>query len=176
MKRNLLLAVLGALLAVMALPAVASAEPAFTQPSDCTGGKKSTYFLFEYNDSAEVGRDSGCATQNDITSAQVPGLIATELHVSCSDSFPNGIPVKSDLGDPDRRVVAYTIIKDGGKKTCGMGTPCTDPDPEVCFPDTEIPAGGPIGYMAALGGLGAVYLVVRNVRRRNAAVDPTPAG
>ena len=80
---------------------------------------KQTYFKFQYND----GRiDQGCFKKNDVTRNDIPGLIANELHISCSDTFTNGIPKKSDLGDPNLRVAAYRIIKGGGKKTCGFGT------------------------------------------------------
>ena len=157
--RKLMWATLGALLAFVALPSAASAAPAAVTPEQCKSAGQ-TYFIFEYDDSDEVGIDQGCASQNDITDAQVPGLIATELHVSCSDLFVGGVGQKSDLGDPARRVVAWKIIKfKNGQlyKTCGVGTP--------------IPAGGSIGLFAvtaAVAGAGALALGARKLRRRGA--------
>jgi uncharacterized repeat protein (TIGR01451 family) len=81
----------------------------------CPG--KQTYFRFQYTDGLT---DEGCGTKNDVTAAEVPGLVANELHISCSDTFTNGVPRKSDIGN--RRVAAYLIIKGDGKKTCGEGT------------------------------------------------------
>ena len=78
---------------------------------------KQTYFRFLYTDGLT---DEGCAKKNDVTPAEVPGLVATKLHVSCSDTFTNGVPKKSVIGN--RRVAAYLIIKGDGKKTCGEGT------------------------------------------------------
>lgn len=151
------------LLSVPGLVSSASAAPAFTEPEDCLGstsGKKKakgdTYFLFEYNDSNVVGVDSGCATKNDITRADVPGLIANTLHVSCSDKFIGGVGQKSDLGvtadGTPRRTVAWLIIKDGGKKTCGVGTP--------------IPADGSIAGWLVAGGAGAAGLAAVALQRR----------
>ena len=158
----MLLAVVGVLLGALLPLGVASAAPGggksqkgggVTAVNPCPAGQ--TYFLFQYNDSNVVGLDKGCATQNDITKQTNPGLIATMLHVSCSDSFPNGIPVKSNLGDTNRRVVAYTIVKGSksGKnaKTCGMGTP--------------VPVGGIAGGALALtAGLGFVVYRQRKLR------------
>ena len=153
---------LAALLALVAASLVlqvspASAAPTFTEPSQCTG-KADTYFLFQYNDSGTVGLDSGCAEKNDVTSAQVPGLIANELHVSCSDQFPGGVPEKSDLGDPNRRVVAWLIIKDGGKKTCGVGTP--------------VPAeGGTSSTLIGAAAIAGVGLLGYGVQRRRRTAE-----
>jgi hypothetical protein len=162
MLKKFILAFAGAALLMAIVPSVASAAPPFTEPEECAdqlGSEKGSYFLFEYNDSDTVGVDSGCADKNEVTSADVPGLIATALHVSCSDEFPGGVPEKSDLGDPDRRVVAWQIIKfDKGevKKTCGVGDP--------------IPSGGTAGYAAtialvAAAGAGLTALAFR--RRQN---------
>lgn len=94
----------------------------------CTG--KQTYYKWEYNDSATVGIDEGCSSTNDVTRAINPNLVATLLHVSCSDKIsPDGVPTKSDLGSPSRRVKAYFINKEGGKKTCGQGT-FSPPEPK----------------------------------------------
>ncbi len=155
----MLLAVVGVLMGALLPLGVAAAAPGAgksqkgggggTVVNPCPSGQ--TYFLFQYNDSDVVGLDKGCATQNDITEQTNPGLIATMLHVSCSDSFPNGVPVKSNLGDPNRRVVAYTIVKGDGKKTCGIGTP--------------VPVGGIAGGALALtAGLGFVLYRQRKLR------------
>ncbi len=133
-------------IAVAALtPAFVSASPASSQPTapsagdelpslppgvvnDCPSGQ--IFYLWKYNDSATVGVDKGCATQNDVTRAQDPDLIATLLHVSCSDTIsPDGVPTKSNLGDPARRVAAYVIQKD--RKICGRGNPAEDPKTDV---------------------------------------------
>ena len=61
-----------------------------------------------------------------------------------------GIPDKGDLGNRNRRVVAYQIFKDG-KLKCGNGTP--------------IPAGGFAGlglFALAIGGLGIMKLRKRS--------------
>lgn len=156
--RKLIWASLGATLAFLALPSVASAAPAAVTPAQCRSAGQ-TYFILEYNDSATVGIDQGCASQNDVTSAQVPGLIARELHVSCSDKFEGGVGQKSDLGfgvgSPLRTVVAWQIIKKDGK-TCGVGTP--------------IPQGGSLGLAgttAIIVAIGAVGVGVAKARRRS---------
>ncbi len=96
------------------------AAPVTTPVSTCTG--KDIFYYFQYNDSNRVGIDTGCAAKNNVTRAENPQLIATELHVSCSDKISaDGVPTKSVLGDPARRVAAYYIKKDE-KKTCGQGT------------------------------------------------------
>lgn len=103
---------------------------ASTTPSGSCPGSKGAYYKWEYNDSATVGIDEGCSTTNDVTKAINPNLIATLLHVSCSDTISaDGVPTKSDLGSPSRRVKAYFISKDGGKKTCGQGT-FSPPEPK----------------------------------------------
>lgn len=120
-------------LSLALVPTAASAQSA----SDCTGKQK--FFLFEYN-TGQV--DSGCADKNDVDRSTHPGLIAVKLHVSCSDTFTNGIPRKGDLGDPNLRVVAYFIegdVSKPGNKTCGIGTP--------------ISAGGPAGAILLTSGL-----------------------
>ena len=94
------------------LPGGGSAVPT---SNPCPG--KQTYFRFQYSDGLT---DEGCASKNDVTPAEVPGLVASKLHVSCSDTFTNGVPKKSVIGN--RRVDAYLIIKGDGKKTCGEGT------------------------------------------------------
>jgi hypothetical protein len=89
-------------------------------PANCT-----TKFGFhiQYHDGLT---DTGCASNNTVTRATHPDLIATELHVSCSDDFIGaGITSKSNLGDPDRYVTSYTIWS-GGKIKC-TGTPNTTP-------------------------------------------------
>ncbi len=96
--------------------------PVASNPVNTCSGK-SIFYRFEYNDSASVGVDSGCAEKNEVTRSTNPRLVATSLHVSCSDKISaDGVPTKSELGDPNRRVKAYFISKDGGKKTCGQGT------------------------------------------------------
>jgi hypothetical protein len=152
MKRRLAVAAMGMITASMFVPmSTAGAAPVFTERGDCPKGEK--YFLFEYNDSATVGVDSGCSKKNDVTGAEVPGLIANKLHVSCSDKFIGGVGQKSDLGSASRRVVAYTIMKDG-KVECGQGDP--------------IPAGGIVGA-AILAGAAAGYVALR--QRRNSDDD-----
>ncbi len=101
--------------------------PSSTPVNNCG---RLTYYKWEYNDSATVGIDEGCASGNDVYKTDHPGQVATYLHVSCSDTIsPDGVPTKSDLGDPARRVKAYYISKDGGKKTCGQGT-FSNPEPK----------------------------------------------
>jgi len=159
--RKMLLAVLGVMLGALLPLGMAGADPGHGKSNKGGGGggnvtnpcpSGQTYYLFQYNDSNVVGLDKGCATQNDITEQTNPGLIATMLHVSCSDTFTNGIPKKSDLGDPNRRVVAYTIVKGDGKKTCGLGTP--------------VPVGGLAGGALALTA-GVGYVVYRQRKIRN---------
>ncbi len=99
------------------------------------------------------GYDSGCADQNDITPQTNPGLKVPALHVSCSDSFTNGIPSKGSLGDPNRRVTAYYVDK--GSKTCGFGTP------------TVISAGGLAGGLVIAAGIAGTAVVADRRRRRN---------
>lgn len=127
--------------------------PGVVTPDQCAD--KQIYFFFEYNDSNVIGFDSGCADQNDITPQTNPGLKVPGLHVSCSDPFTNGLPSKSSLGDPNRRIVAYYIDK--GSKTCGFGTP------------TVIPAGGLIGGALVATGLAGAAVVVQR-RRREASI------
>jgi uncharacterized repeat protein (TIGR01451 family) len=101
-----------------------------TPTSTCTGSKD-IYYKWEYNDSATVGIDEGCSQSIDVYKTQVPSLVATYLHVSCSDKISSdGVPTKSKLGDPNRRVKAYYILKPDGK-TCGQGT--FSPPPPVSF-------------------------------------------
>jgi hypothetical protein len=143
----------------LATSSVASAQSATSCP-----GKKGIYYKFQYN----FGRgsdvtDEGCATSNNVTKADNPDLIATLLHVSCSDRISaDGVPTKSDLGDPARRIVFYFISKDGGKKTCGQGT-------------TTVPSGGVLGEGLLFGAsaamlLGGGYVVSR--KRTNRASTP----
>jgi hypothetical protein len=127
--------------------------PGVTTPDQCSD--KQIYFFFEYNDSNVIGYDSGCANQNDITAQTNPGLKVPGLHVSCSDPFTNGIPSKSSLGDPNRRITAYYIDK--GSKTCGFGTP------------TVVSAGGVAGGIAVAVGIAGTAVVVERRRRRNLA-------
>ena len=96
-----------------------SASGPLPGPNPCAAKEK--FYVFEYNDSDVVGIDTGCGTSNDVTTP-----IAPKLHISCSDMFPGGVPQKSDLGDPNRRVAAFYITSD--KKTCGSGT-FTPPTP-----------------------------------------------
>lgn len=165
MMRKLTIAMVGAALLLVALPSAASAAPPFTEASECSGDQR--YFLMEYEDTGSVGVDSGCADQNDVTGADVPGLIANVIHTSCSDKIPDGNDPakKSDFGvkadGSPRFVTAYTIIKlkDGRiDKQCGVGNP--------------IPSGGIAGNALTLGfivaaGMG-VTLLAR--RRRTAAI------
>jgi hypothetical protein len=132
-------------------------------PSTCTSDSKIA-FLIEYNDTNVVGVDSGCAEKNDIDRSTNPGLIARNLHVSCSDDFiGTGTTEKSDLGSPTRSVVAYTIWKIDTKKgtvevKCGQGTP--------------IPAGGIAGMAVialAVGGF-VLYGNHRRINRNHAAI------
>ncbi len=128
--------------------AAMAAPPGVVNP--CAG--KEIFYFFRYNDSDTVGVDKGCATKNDVTRSVNPALIATLLHVSCSDQIDpvTGIPTKSDLGDPNRRVAAYYIEKDGGKKTCGFGNPSGPPTVDVGILKTAsastVPAGGSATY------------------------------
>ncbi len=85
-------------------------------PGENPCAEKERYYVFEYNDSDVVGIDKGCSKDKDATTP-----IAPKLHLSCSDEFPGGVPEKSDLGSPNRRVAAF-FITDGEKKTCGNGT------------------------------------------------------
>lgn len=148
-----LLTMLGASATVSAKDAPApppALPPGVTTPDQCSG--KQIYYFFQYNDSAAVGFDSGCNEGNEVTRATNPGLIATSAHVSCSDKFEGGLPQKGNLGDSNRRVVAYYILK--GDKTCGFGTP-----------DTGIPAGGLVGGAIVAAGLAGAAVVVQRRRR-----------
>lgn len=138
----------------------------------CTG--KETFFIFKYNDSGTVGVDQGCVTKNEATRDTVPGLIANNLHVSCSDKIDStGLPTKSDLGHPDRRITDYFISKDGGKKTCGEGypggPPTVDLEIEKDASDYTVVAGDEVTYTLTannIGGTTATQVVVS---------DPLPA-
>ena len=166
MIRKLTMAMVGAALLLVALPSVASASTPFVEPSQCTG--KQIYFLFEYEDSDTVGVDSGCADGNTVTRANIPSLVANELHVSCSDDIPDGNQPakKSDFGvkaDGSLRYVeAYTILKlkDGRvDKQCGFGDP--------------IPSGGIAGNAMTVGLVAAagVGITLLATRRRKASAE-----
>ncbi len=152
-KRTLLLLTLTAV-ALVGLPGLASAQ---TGSAACSG--KEIYFFFQYNfDNGQTQYDEGCWPKNEVTKFDVsPALIATSLHISCSDKISSaGVPEKSDLGNPARRIVSYFIRKPDGK-TCGSGTP--------------IPAGGIAGVLLVATGLGALGLT----RRRRREVLPPAA-
>ncbi len=129
---GLRLVLTSAIIAALAVFLPAASASAATPPgvvNPCTG--KQIFFFFRYNDSATVGVDQGCSTTNDVLKTNVPTLVATKLHVSCSDDIsPEGVPTKSILGDPNRRVAAYFIQKPDGK-TCGFGNPAEEPKTDV---------------------------------------------
>lgn len=90
-----------------------------TVPAPPPGAAGCTYFKFVYTDST-VDEGWWCGG-NTVTSTDtlVGGghISVPSLHVSCSDSFPNGYSNgKSDLGG--KRVDTWVIGKDGGSKTC----------------------------------------------------------
>jgi hypothetical protein len=141
-----------ALLAALALSTfgVFAASPAGAQVPNVTCDRDAkTYFEITYSD----GRvDSGCAKDKDIDRFTNPGLNARNLHLSCSDDFiGTGTTKKSDLGDPNRSVVSYSIyeVKDGriNKLKCGGsgGGGGTAPggvgglpiDPSTCTSDSK---------------------------------------
>ena len=162
MMKRILVSLTAALALALTL-AVAAPTAASAQSTNPCTGKADTYFKFQYNFGVNGDViDEGCADGNEVTRADVPDLIANELHVSCSDKFPGGIPEKSDLGDPNRRVEAWFISKDGGKKTCGVGTP--------------IPAGGVMGQgLLIVGAAGLATAVGFEARRRRHAASPVSA-
>lgn len=174
-RRRFAALVLGGLLGlamatlVPTAPAAQGQEPAL-DPSVCG---KSTYYYWEYNDSATVGVDEGCSEKNDVTRAQVPDLIAELLHVSCSDKVsPEGVPTKGQLGDPARRVVKYLIVKDGGKKTCGGDF--TPPTPDITVnkiaSDDRVRKGDKVTFTLTPANLGAGSATGVTIS------DPLPAG
>jgi hypothetical protein len=169
--KKFILAIAGAAMLLALVPTAASAAPDFTEPSQCSD-KDKAYFLFEYEDSESVGVDSGCSDSNEVFPSDVPGLIANELHVSCSDKIPDGsAPAdKSDFGRKAdgslRYVTAYTIFKfKKGEidKKCGEGNP--------------IPSGGVAGNALAIGGIAVagLGLTVVAARRRKQSLEATPA-
>ena len=168
--KKFILAIAGAAMLLALVPTAASAAPDFTEPSQCSDNK--AYFLFEYEDSDSVGVDSGCSDSNEVFPSDVPGLIANELHVSCSDKIPDGDQPadKSDFGTKAdgslRYVTAYTILKfKNGEvdKQCGVGDP--------------IPSGGVAGNALAIGGIAVagLGLTVVAARRRKQSLEATPA-
>ncbi len=160
MKRTTLL-VIAAIVATFALPAAAHAQEA-TGPSGCGNGSE-TYYQFTYSDGLS---DTGCAAKETtiVTQADNPGLVASELQVSCSDVFRNdgveGRARESDLGmtasGGERLITSYLIIKDVSKSNS-----------ETCGDVTSIPAGGSFGLLlAAVGATGALAVGTVWSRRR----------
>jgi hypothetical protein len=149
MMRKLIAAtVLAVLMSLFVVPFAA----AQAQTSPCEPGEY--YFRFEYNfgtggDLADRV-DEGCWPRADVYQTQFPGLIATMLHVSCSDQFVGGVGQDSDLGDPNRRVVAWYVLTKNGK-ACGVGNP--------------IPIGGLAG--AGLLTIAVGVVAFTQLRRRN---------
>ncbi len=166
-------------------PAFVSASPASSTPTAPSAGTRSPpclpassttvpaaryFFIWKYNDSATVGFDKGCSTSNNVTRATKPDLIANLLHVSCSDTISSdGVPTKSDLGDPARRVASYVIQKSSGK-ICGMGNPAEDPKTDIEIVKTAskvtVTSGEEITYtlkVKNVGNTSAHHVIVSDV-------------
>ena len=171
------------LLVTPAVPVLsATAAPAADPPAgsslppgvvnDCPSNQ--IFYFWRYNDSATVGVDKGCATKNEVYKTDVPTLVATRLHVSCSDKISaDGLPTKSDLGDPNRRVAAYAIQKADGK-TCSLGNPSVVPKTDVSIVKTaskiSVNSGDQVTYKLTVKNAGTTS--VHNV----VASDVLPAG
>ncbi len=180
MRPAVLVGILAVLFALLPASGASAADDPMPPPpgvvNTCTG--KQIFYQFRYNDSDTVGIDKGCADSNEVTRSTNPALVATSLHVSCSDKISaDGVPTKSVLGDPSRRVAAYYISKEGGKKTCGFGNPAGPiPPPTVDLAITKtasattVQSGQTVTYtlkLANKGQTGATNVVVS---------DPLPNG